>query len=60
LAVPVVGSTSSPHTKFFSVSRSAKVGIEDVFKPAIGNESLHEISNDDEIRVANFVSSKRN
>jgi hypothetical protein len=24
----------------------AKVNVEDIFKPAIGNESLHEISND--------------
>jgi hypothetical protein len=30
---------------------SAKVGREDIFKPTIGNESLHEISNDNSFRV---------
>jgi hypothetical protein len=28
---------------------SAKVGREDILKPTIGNESLHEISNDIEL-----------
>jgi hypothetical protein len=31
---------------------SAKVGREDIFKPTIGNESLHETSNDNAIGVA--------
>jgi hypothetical protein len=35
-----------------------KVGREDIFKPTIGNESLHEISNDDGVRVINFPTSK--
>jgi hypothetical protein len=30
---------------------SDKVGREDIFKPTIGNESLHEISNDNGVRV---------
>jgi hypothetical protein len=37
---------------------SAKVGLEDIFKPTIGNESLHEISDDNGVRVVNFVTSK--
>jgi hypothetical protein len=37
---------------------SAKVGREDIFKPTIGNESLHEISNDNGVRVVNFSTSK--
>jgi hypothetical protein len=37
---------------------SAKVGMEDIFKPRIGNESLHEISNDNGVRVVNFATSK--
>jgi hypothetical protein len=37
---------------------NAKVGREDIFKQTIGNESLHEISNDNEIRLVNFATSK--
>jgi hypothetical protein len=37
---------------------NAKVGREDIFKPTIGNESLHKISNDTEVRVVNFATSK--
>jgi hypothetical protein len=37
---------------------SAKVGRQDIFKPAIGNESLHEINNDNGVRVENFATSK--
>jgi hypothetical protein len=39
-----------PHENF--------VGREDIFKPTTGSESLHEISNDDGIRVVNFATSK--
>jgi hypothetical protein len=34
---------------------NANVGREDIFKPIIGNESLHEASNDNRVRVANFA-----
>jgi hypothetical protein len=37
---------------------NAKVGREDIVKPTIGNESSHEISNDNGIRVVNFATSK--
>jgi hypothetical protein len=37
---------------------NAKVGREDIFKLTIGNESLHEISNDNGVRLVNFAISK--
>jgi hypothetical protein len=37
---------------------NAKVGTEDIFKPTVENDSLHEISNDNGIRVANFATFK--
>jgi hypothetical protein len=37
---------------------NAKVGREDVFKPIIGNESLHEANNYNGVRVVNFATSK--
>jgi hypothetical protein len=37
---------------------SAKVGKEDIFKPTVVNESLHEISNDNGVRVVNVATSK--
>ena len=33
----------------------AKVGRENIFKPTIGNESLHQDSNDNGVRIVNFV-----
>jgi hypothetical protein len=35
-----------------------KVGREDIFKPTFGNESLHEISNDNGVRVVNIATYK--
>jgi hypothetical protein len=35
-----------------------KVDREDIFKPTIGNESLHEICNDNGVTVVNFPISK--
>jgi hypothetical protein len=37
---------------------NAKVGRKDIFKLTIGNESSHEISNDDGVRVVNLATSK--
>jgi hypothetical protein len=36
---------------------NAKVRREGIFKPTIGNESLHDISNDNGVRVVNFATS---
>jgi exonuclease III len=38
---------------------NTKVGREDIFKPTIGNESLHEISNGNGVRVVNLATSKK-
>jgi hypothetical protein len=37
---------------------NAKVGMEDIFKPTIGNERLHKINDDNGVRVVNFATSK--
>jgi hypothetical protein len=37
---------------------NAKIGRKDILTPTVGNESLHEISNDNGVRVVNFVTSK--
>jgi hypothetical protein len=34
---------------------NSNVGREDIFKPTIGNESSHKISNDSGVRVVNFA-----
>jgi hypothetical protein len=37
---------------------SAKVGSKHISTPKIGNESSHEIGNDNRVRIVNFVTSK--
>jgi len=37
---------------------NAKVGRESIFEPTIGNESLHQYSNDDGVRIVHFATSK--
>jgi hypothetical protein len=37
---------------------NAKVFREDIFKPTIGNESFHEIRNDNGVKVMNCATSK--
>ena len=37
---------------------NAKVRRENIFKPTIGNESLHKVSNDNGVRIVNFATSK--
>jgi hypothetical protein len=46
------------HMKILLGDLKAKVSREDISKPTIGNESLHEISNDNGGRVVNFDTSK--
>jgi hypothetical protein len=46
------------HMKILLRDFNAKVGRENTFKPIIVNESLHEASNDNRIRVVNFATSK--
>jgi len=37
---------------------NVKVGRKNIFKPTIGNESLHQDSNDNGVTVVNFATSK--
>jgi hypothetical protein len=46
------------HMKILLADFNAKVGREDIFEPIIGNESLHEATNDNGVRVVNFATSK--
>jgi hypothetical protein len=46
------------HMKILLGDFNAKVGREDIFKSTIGNESLHEISNDNGVRLVNFATFK--
>jgi hypothetical protein len=43
------------HMKILLGDFNAKVVREDIFKPTIGNESLHEISNDNGVKLVNFA-----
>ena len=46
------------HMKILLGDFSAKVGKEDIFKPTIGQKSLHQDSNDNVVRLVNLVTSK--
>jgi hypothetical protein len=37
---------------------NAEVGRENIFKPTIGNESLHQYSNNNGVRIVNVVTSR--
>jgi hypothetical protein len=45
------------HKKIFLGDFSAKVGRKEIFKPKIGNENLHEISNDNGVTAVNSATS---
>jgi exonuclease III len=46
------------HMKILLGDFNAKVDREDIFEPTIGNESLHEISNDNGVRLVNVPNLK--
>jgi hypothetical protein len=46
------------HIKILLGYFNPKVGREDIFKLVIGNESLHEASNGNGVRVVKFATSK--
>jgi exonuclease III len=46
------------HMKILMGDVNAEVGREDIFKPTVGSESLHEASNDNRVRFVNFATSK--
>ena len=46
------------HMKNLLEDFNAKVGRENIFKTTIGNESLHQDSNDNGVRIVNFGTSK--
>jgi exonuclease III len=54
----VLNQFSRYHMKLLLGDFNAKVGREDIFKPTIGNYSLHEVSNDNGVRIANFTTLK--
>ena len=46
------------HMKMLLGDFNAKVGRENIFKPIIGQESLHQDSIDNGVRIVNFATSK--
>jgi len=46
------------HRKMLLGDFNAKVGRENIFKPTTGQESLHQDSNDNGVRLVNFATSK--
>jgi len=46
------------HMKMLLEDFNAKVGRENIFKPTVGQESLHQDSNDKGVRLVNFATSK--
>jgi hypothetical protein len=46
------------HMKILSGNFNGELGREDIFKPRIGNDSIHQDSNDNGVRIVNFATSK--
>jgi hypothetical protein len=49
---------SKYHKKILLGDFNAKVGTKNIFKPTIGNKSLQQGSNNNGVRIVNFVTSK--
>jgi hypothetical protein len=54
----MLGKIPKYHTNILLGELGAKIGTEDIFKPTIRNENLHQISNDYGLRLVNFATSK--
>ena len=46
------------HTKMLLGDFHTKMGRENIFKPTVGQKSLHKDSNDNGVRIVNFATSK--
>ena len=46
------------HVKIILRDFNAKVGRENIFKPTIGNDSLHQDSNENGVRIVNLPHQK--
>ena len=46
------------HIKIILGDFNANLGREHIFKPTIGNDSMHEDSNDNVVTIVNFATSK--
>jgi hypothetical protein len=47
------------HMKILLGDFNAKVGRKNIFKPTIGNDSVHQDSNDNGVRIVNFSTYKK-
>jgi hypothetical protein len=46
---------SKYHMRILLGEFTTKLGREDIFKPTVGNESVHQDSNDNGVRIVNFA-----
>ena len=46
------------HMKIMLGDYNAKLERQDIFKPTFGNDSLHQDSDDNDVRIANFATAK--